>query len=49
MLDTRAAHARPRPLEVLWSGPRPPHSIENVGDAELRVLMVELKDRTVIT
>jgi hypothetical protein len=49
VLDTRAAHARPRPLEVLWSGPRPPHSIENVGDAELRVLMVELKDRTLIT
>jgi quercetin dioxygenase-like cupin family protein len=49
VLDTRAAHARPGPLEVLWSGPRPPHSIENVGDTELRVLMVELKDRTLIT
>jgi mannose-6-phosphate isomerase-like protein (cupin superfamily) len=45
VLDTRAAHARPGTLEVLWSGPRPPHSIENVGDTELRVLMVELKDR----
>jgi hypothetical protein len=49
VLDTRAAHARPEPFEVLWSGPRPPHSIENVGDAELRVLMVELKDGTRIT
>jgi hypothetical protein len=49
VLDTRAAHARPEPLELLWSGPRPPHSIENVGDSELRVLMVELKDRTSIT
>jgi hypothetical protein len=28
---------------------RPPHSIENVGDTELRVLIVELKDRTLIT
>jgi hypothetical protein len=46
VFDTRAAHGRPGPLEVLWSGPRPPHSIENVGDTELRVLMVELKDRT---
>lgn len=48
VLDTRTAHARPRPSDVLWSGPRPPHSIENVGDTELRVLMVELKDRTPI-
>jgi hypothetical protein len=49
VFDTRAAHGRPKPLEVLWSGPRPPHSIENIGDAELRVLMVELKDRTPTT
>jgi hypothetical protein len=49
VLDTRAAHARPGPSEVLWSGPRPPHSIENVGETELRVLMVELKDRTLMT
>jgi hypothetical protein len=43
--DTRT-DGRPGHLEVLWSGPRPPHSIENVGDAELLVLMVELKDGT---
>jgi quercetin dioxygenase-like cupin family protein len=44
LFDTRIAHDRPAPLEVLWSGPRPPHSIENVGDSELLVLMIELKD-----
>lgn len=44
LLDTRVAHSRPGLSDVLWSGPRPPHSIENVGDMELRVLMVELKD-----
>jgi hypothetical protein len=44
LYDTRTAHDRPAPMEVLWSGPRPPHSIENVGDTELVVLMVELKD-----
>jgi quercetin dioxygenase-like cupin family protein len=43
LLDTRAAHAEPRSSEVLWSEPLPPHSIENVGDSELRVIMVELK------
>jgi hypothetical protein len=36
-------------MEVLWSDPRPPHSIENVGDAELLVLMVALKDRALRT
>jgi len=45
LFDTRAAHAEPRPSDVLWSEPFPPHSIENVGDAALRVIMVELKDR----
>jgi hypothetical protein len=49
VFDTRAADGRPQPMEVLWSGPRPPHSIENIGDAELRVLMVELKERTPTT
>jgi quercetin dioxygenase-like cupin family protein len=45
LLDTRAAYTELEPGEVLWSGPFPPHSVENVGDAELRVLMVELKAR----
>ena len=45
LLDTRVSHSRPGVSEVLWSGPRPPHSIENVGETELRVLMIELKDR----
>lgn len=34
-----------RPDDVLWSEPLPPHSVENVGDSDLRVIMVELKDR----
>ena len=44
MLDTRAAG---EPLEdsmTLWSAPVPPHSVENVGARELRVIVVELKD-----
>jgi len=45
LLDTRATHAELRPHEALWAEPFPPHSVENVGDAELRVIMVELKDR----
>ena len=48
LLDTRVAHTEPGLSDVLWSGPRPPHSIENVGDMELRVIMVELKDRPLV-
>jgi quercetin dioxygenase-like cupin family protein len=28
---------------ALWSGPLPPHTLENVGESELRVISVELK------
>jgi quercetin dioxygenase-like cupin family protein len=43
LFDTRAANAEPRAADVLWSDPFPPHSLENVGGAELRVIMVEIK------
>jgi hypothetical protein len=45
VFDTRSAGAELRPSEALWSEPFPPHSVENVGDIELRVIMVELKHR----
>jgi quercetin dioxygenase-like cupin family protein len=44
-LDTRASNAPLRAGDVLWSEPFPPHSVENVGNADLRVIMVELKDQ----
>jgi len=43
-LDTRAGSGPPKPSSVSWSGPIAPHSLENVGDGELCVIMVELKD-----
>ena len=43
LLDTRASDAKPRASDVLWSDPFPPHSLENVGDTEMRVIMVEIK------
>jgi hypothetical protein len=44
VFDTRrAADAELWGSEVLWSDPFPPHSVENVGDADLHVIMVELK------
>jgi hypothetical protein len=45
LFDTRAADGRrPEPWTTHWSKPLPPHSIENVGETELRVIMIELKD-----
>ena len=46
LLDTRAADPEPPISDVLWSDPFPPHSLENVGDTELRVTMVEIKQRS---
>lgn len=43
VFDTRKGGHRPDEGETQWSEPLPPHSIENVGANELRVLMVELK------
>ncbi len=43
LLDTRAAVLTPQASDVLWSEPFPPHSLENVGGAELRVIMVEIR------
>ena len=42
LLDTRVSGGPTAPA-TLWSGPLPPHSIENVGEHDLRVIMVELK------
>ena len=42
--DTRTGSGPPKPSTAMWSDPIPPHSLENVGDTELRVIMVELKD-----
>jgi catechol 2,3-dioxygenase-like lactoylglutathione lyase family enzyme len=47
LFDTRTAHAKPRPSDALWSEPFPPHSLENVGDTDLRVIMIELKDHLI--
>ena len=43
VFDSRTAEAPLHATEALWSDPFPPHSVENVGSEELRVIMVELK------
>ena len=42
--DSRADRRRASSGRGPWSEPFPPHSVENVGDAALRVVMVEVKD-----
>jgi hypothetical protein len=44
MLDTRTLAAQPEPQTAVWSLPFAPHSVENVGNTELRTISVELKE-----
>lgn len=45
VLDNRASQSKPP--AVVWSEPLPPHSVENVGNAEIRLILVELKEHGV--
>src|ERR1700751_3894657 len=45
LLDTRITPQKPAPGSTQWSGPFPPHTLENGGDAALHVLSVEIKER----
>jgi hypothetical protein len=44
LLDSRAMSSTPEKGATLWSGPLGPHSAKNVGDNELLVIAVELKN-----
>ena len=43
LVDTRSSGTKGGPLPALWGEPLPPHSLENVGVAPLRIISVELK------
>jgi hypothetical protein len=43
LFDTRSADRGTDPPVTQWSEPLPPHSIENIGETDLHVIMVELK------
>lgn len=42
LVDTRTTGRQPEGI-ALWSGPLGPHTLENVGGMELRVLSIEIK------
>jgi hypothetical protein len=44
LLDTRKLGPPPKLPLTVWSEPMPPHSVENVGEDELLLFSVELKD-----
>ncbi len=46
LLDTRQSTSHAPAGSSVWSDARPPHSLENVGDKELRNITVELKHLT---
>jgi hypothetical protein len=43
LLDSRTLPSKPPPGSAIWSEPLPPHWLLNVGETELRVISVELK------
>lgn len=43
IVDSRNWDRQPAPGEALWLPPLPPHSVENIGQSELRLIAVELK------
>lgn len=45
LLDTRAEGFQ-RPGQVSWGKALPPHSFENVGDADFHLISVEIKENT---
>jgi quercetin dioxygenase-like cupin family protein len=44
LLDTRLNTEKPKPGTAFWSGPLEPHYVTNVGDGDIRVVSVEIKE-----
>ena len=44
VVDTRSSGTSAGPPAALWSGPLAPHSLENVGRSDIRIISVELKE-----
>jgi hypothetical protein len=44
MVDSRQVEALADPPNVMWSESLPPHALQNVGDADLILISVELKE-----
>lgn len=45
IFDSRESQKLPSDGTAIWSPPLPPHYVTNVGDTEIRVISIELKDQ----
>jgi hypothetical protein len=45
LVDSRTMSTSPSSGGALWSAPLPPHCVRNVGESDLRIIAVELKQR----
>ena len=44
IFDSRSIETKPKPGEALWSGPLEPHFVTNIGDGEIHVISMEIKN-----
>src|SRR5258708_38767859 len=44
LVESKKVEALQNPSAFLWGAALPPHSLENIGETELRIIAVELKD-----
>jgi len=44
MADTREGDNQAGPPTIVWLDALPPHSLENVGDTDIHIISVEVKD-----
>jgi len=45
VLDSRESDSMVEPGKAIWSPPLKPHFVRNVGNGDLRVITIELKDQ----
>ena len=43
VLDSRTTGMAPQPGAILWGAPLVPHKVRNVGDRDLRIIAIEIK------
>lgn len=43
LLDSRAVTTKPQPGETIWGPPISPHYVRNIGQTDLRIIVIEVK------
>jgi quercetin dioxygenase-like cupin family protein len=44
IFDSRLSDTRVTPGQTVWSGPLAPHFVKNIGEHDIRVISIEIKD-----